>query len=436
MTADFDPGRVAEDAVRWATERGAEEAAFSRRRRRSGWQAGLMEDDRGQVIPNLANAITAFREAPELRDAFSYDEMAWSIVINRRLPGSRLKRGGGRALQDADVTAVQEWLQRAGIARVGRDTTQQAAELIAREHAFHPVRDYLNGLKWDAVPRLDTWLSYYLGAASTAYTSSIGRWFLMSLVARIMRPGCQCDYMVVFEGEQGVGKSSACRVLAGDWFSDSLPNLHNGDEKRISLHLRGKWVIEIGELSAISKAEDRALKNFLTRTVEKYTPPYGQNEVTEARQCVFVGTTNEQAYLHDETGARRYWPVKVGSHINLDDLAADRDQLFAEAVNAFRAGEHYWPDRDFEAEHIKPEQDARHVQDEWKNIIEAWLQEPEPGAHPLAYCSVADVARKALFMTESRLGTIEQRRIVAALRNLGWTQGRSSKARGWVRKLP
>ena len=151
---------------------------------------------------------------------------------------------------------------------------------------------------------------------------------------------------------------------------------------------------------------------------------------------MFVGTTNEQAYLHDETGARRYWPVKVGSHINLDDLAADRDQLFAEAVNAFRAGEHYWPDRDFEAEHIKPEQDARHVQDEWKNIIEAWLQEPEPGAHPLAYCSVADVARKALFMTESRLGTIEQRRIVAALRNLGWTQGRSSKARGWVRKLP
>lgn len=319
------------------------------------WLNRCIADDRGRLTPNLANILVALRSAPELRDVFAFDEMQQAAILRRELP---IAPGGAageclypRPVRDTDVSQLQEFLQHLGLPKIGRDQVHQAVDQRAGELRFHPVREYLNGLSWDGQPRLDSWLTTYLGAADTAYTRAIGSSSVIAMVARIHGPGCKVDHMLVLEDEQRIGKSRAIHTLAGDWFSDSLPDIRDKDAAQ---HLRGKWLVEIAELSAIGKADAEALKAFVSRTDEKYRPPYGRKEVVEPRQCVFVGTTNRAIYLKDETGARRFWPVHV-TRIDIEALARDRDQLFAEAVVRFREGAQWWPDAAFEREHIKPE---------------------------------------------------------------------------------
>ena len=195
--------------------------------------------------------------------------------------------------------------------------------------------------------------------------------FLVAMVARIFEPGCQADYMPILEGPQGLMKSTACKVLGGSWFSDALPAM-SSDAVRLSQHLRGKWLIEVGEMSAMSKADSAELKAFITRREENFIPKFGRCEVHEPRQCVFIGTTNERTYLRDATGARRFWPAKV-HRIDIDRLASDRDALFAEAVALYRKGAHWWPDGSFETQLIRPEQDARYEADAWEGAIATYI---------------------------------------------------------------
>ena len=392
------------------------------------WAEFFLLDDRGNELGNLANAAHALRQAPELAGILAYDEMMRHTLVTRSLPASRMAAvTEPRPLQDTDVGAIQEWLQHHELKRMGSDTTHQACNLVGREGAFHPVRDYLTGLVWDGTPRIGDWLTYHLGADRTPYTQAIGRMFLIAMVARIMKPGCKADYMLVLEGEQGAKKSTACAILAGDWFSDSLPDVHNGDPVRLSMHLRGKWLIEVGEMSAIGKAEAGALKAFLTQREERFIPKYGRNEVHEPRQCVFIGTTNKTAYLRDETGGRRFWPVKVGT-IDTDALAKERDQLFAEAMVAYLRGERWWPSAELEREHIQPEQEARFEVDAWEQAISFWLMGK-------TQTTLLVVAREALFIDLPKIGTADQRRIAAILERLGWSRGgRTTAGRPWVKK--
>lgn len=377
-------------------------------------------------IPNLANTVTALMYAPELCGLFSYDEMARAVLVNGAIP-PKSEKVEAHHVSDVDVDELQEWLQHAGLRRIGNESVRQATGIVAREDSFHPVRDYLDSLEWDGIARLNEWLAAYFGAELNSYTSRIGAMFLISMVARVYKPGCKADHMLILEGPQGTLKSTACAVFGAEWFSDHLPDVSAG--KDVSQHLRGKWLIEVAEMHAMSKAEASVLKSFISRTVEQYRPSYGHLEVVEHRQCVFVGTTNKDAYLRDETGGRRFWPVRT-SIIRIDDLRRDRDQLFAEAVKLFRDGASWWPDKDFEREHIAPEQEARYEADAWEEPIVKFLMNTLP---PTCKTTVHEVALSALHFDKSRLGTADQRRIATILTTLGWKRGpRTKYERPWV----
>ncbi|TCH99227.1 virulence-associated E family protein [Roseococcus sp. SYP-B2431] len=349
--------------------------------------------------------MVALRQEAEISGAFRLDQMLRAPVI--------LTTDGLRPVTDADVSHLQVHLQKCGLETLGKDTAHQAVDLRASELAFHPVRDYLGALRWDGQQRVAGWLPNYVRAANTSYSRGIGTMFLVAMVARVMQPGCKADYMMILEGPQGARKSTACSVLGGQWFSDAMPDIDGG--KDAAQHLNGKWLIEIAEMAAMGKAENNRLKHFITRDTERYRPSYGRKEVIEPRQCVFIGTTNQSVYLRDETGGRRFWPVKVGL-IDTDALQRDRDQLFAEALHLYRHKAAWWPDGAFEEAHIRPQQEARFESDAWEGAIAAWVA----GKRQV---TVAEVAKEAVFVETPKLGTQEQRRITGILNLLGWVRG-------------
>jgi predicted P-loop ATPase len=325
-----------------------------------------------------------------------------------------------RPVIDEDVTQIQAYLQHAGMHRLGKDPVHQAVDRHAHDRSFHKLRDWLKSLVWDGRPRLEKWLVTYLGADDTPYHRGIGKMFLIAMAARDFEPGCQADYVLILQGPQGAMKSSVCRVLAGEYFSDSLPPIHSKDA---SQHMRGLWLVELPELSALSRSDIESWKAFITRSRERYRQPYGRKEAIEPRQLAFMGTTNKDEYLQDETGNRRFWPARIGK-IDLESLKRDREQLFAEAVHCYRKGDKWWPDAEFEQEHILPEQDARFEEDVWTPLIEENLRSIPDGK-----TRICDVAR-ALDIEDGRMGTADARRIRRVLHRLGWRQrGRLSTGR-------
>lgn len=393
-----------------------------RTKKSAAWVSRCILGETGKPLAVLANALIALRAAlPEL---FAYDAMLCAPILLHALAKDEVDFTP-RPVTDVDVGLVQERLQHLGLKRIAKDVVHQAVDIIASENKTHPVRDYLNSLTWDGTKRLLQFFPGYFGTEKTEYTQAIGPMFVVAMVARILKPGCKADYMVVLEGPQGTLKSTACHVLGGHWFSDNLPDINAG--KDAAQHLRGKWLIEVSEMHSVGKAEAALLKSFITRTHERYRPSYGRKEVIEPRQCIFVGTTNRAAYLRDETGGRRFWPIKCGK-ITVDALARDRDQIFAEAVALYRNEFKWWPDAQFEREHIKPQQAERYEADVWEDNIRDYVE-------PKTRVTVGEVGRHALGIETARIGTADQRRIAAALEQLGWKrQPQSWDGKRWWNK--
>ena len=388
------------------------------------WYSRCLTGHNGQVLSNLANVLLAIREDPAWQSMFTRDALFETVLLAPQAATKSMALIGPeypRPMIDEDITAVQERLQLAGLLHCNKQTVAQAIELVASANTFHPIKDYLEPLRWDGVERLDFWLTDCLGVERTEYAQAVGRLFLIAMVARIYEPGCQSDYMLILEGPQGRKKSSCCRALAGEWFSDNLPE--NVSSKDAALHLRGKWLVEVAELHTFNRSETAALKAFITRREDIFRPPYGHKEVYRPRQNLFIGTTNRKVYLQDPTGARRFWPV-LTTEIDLELLTSQRDQLFAEALVRYRRGEKWWPDPDFEAEHMAPEQDARFEGDVWEEQISGYLS-----------CSrrttVLSVAMNALSFAKHDVGTAEQRRIAAILEQLGWWRGKRTHGTRW-----
>jgi predicted P-loop ATPase len=276
-------------------------------------------------------------------------------------------------LDGPKLTTITHWCHVKRV-RVGSQTVGEVVAELADRNRVHPVRDYLNGLVWDGSERLDQWLVTYLGASNTPYVRAIGRKWLISLVARAMQPGCKADCALVLEGPQGILKSSALAALCHDdaWFLEDLRDIHNKD---CLMQFGEKWLVEIAELQSFKGAENARLKAFISTRVDNYRPPYARVGQDFPRSVVFAGTVNEAEYLKDNTGARRFWCFECGT-LDVKKLVESRDQLWAEAVVAYHAGEPWWLTDAAIIQAAKIQQENRRVEDPWEREDCRFYQKP------------------------------------------------------------
>jgi len=377
------------------------------------------------AIANHSNAMTIIRYAAEWDGVLAYDELSENLVLLKPIPGTRTPKSTFRArsVLDDDFIRAVAWFNRHGFPNIGKDKVIDAIETVAKETVISPIRHYLEELKtrikWHPSthkPKLHRLFQDYFGTTESKdipgsdprYLSAIGKKFMISAIARALRPGCKVDTMLVLEGEQGAGKSSAARILAGaDWFSDNLPAMGTKDA---SDHVRGKWIIEVGELSAMQKSEIETTKAFISRQEEKFRPPYNRKEIIYKRRCVFIGTTNQDTYLRDETGNRRFWPVRVGK-IELAALERDRDLLWAEALYYFNEDEKWYLTED-EGKLAAAVQQDRVSEDIWQEKLSIKLEN-------ITEISIPEAAEK-IGLDTAHINRADQNRIRASLRGLGF----------------
>jgi predicted P-loop ATPase len=368
-----------------------------------------MNTTEGRILPVLANAIAAFRHAPEWGGVLAFNEFGFGTVALKPAPWGIVPKG---EWTDHEDRLAAEWLQKQGIL-VSVEIAGQAAQTAAQDHLFHPVKTYLQGLQWDGVERLDRWLSAYLGAADTEYSRAVGSRWLISAVAQIFRPGAKADCCLIPEGPQGIRKSTALRTLAGEYFTDELADLGSKDA---AMQTRGVWIIELSELDSLSNSDVARIKAFMSRTTDRFRPPYGMRLMESPRQCVFAGTVNHSSYLRDETGGRRFWPVTCG-RIAIDELARDRDQLWAEAKVRFDSGAPWWLET-AELVHMAADQQIeRYEGDPWEEVIGPWLE-------ARSSTSISEVLERCLQKPQALWTQTDKNRAARCLRSLGWERYR------------
>lgn len=297
-----------------------------------------MDERRRTYLADPYNFGLIVRNDPRLKECVMRDEFRGRDVLALDLPWR--KRGPEEDYWvNSDDNGLIEYVSKT-YRLANKTALLDANDLAASQLRFHPVRDYLESLQWDGVPRLDTLLVDYLGARDTELTRLMTRKHLAAAVARVMRPGVKYDYVLTLIGPEGIGKSTLIRILAGEWFDDSLTSIEGKDGME---QVRGKWLIEFGELTNYKRSTSEAYKAFISKQSDSYRPAYGRKTETYPRQCVFFATTNEAAFLKGDTGNRRFWPVHCDADLHAKDvwtdLVGERDQIWAEAMSVYRSGE-------------------------------------------------------------------------------------------------
>lgn len=387
------------------------------------WMDGLARNDKGRIKPTVANTIAILGNDPRWAQVLRWDEFSHGLVFCGTPPFDGLlsdPRDGDvtalRQLTDVDISRIAAWISNApdyDRMEPPKNITYEAARVVGQRHRFHQVAEYLRCLPaWDKKPRISTWLTAYAGVGDSEYARMVGRWWLIGAVARALKPGCKMDTVLILEGPQGVKKSTLIRTLVPktEWFLDSELDL--GSQQAMD-RLRGKWIAELGELASMKRGDVDRTKAFLSSSSDTFRVSYDRLSNDFPRTCVMMGSTNPSGpYIVDITGGRRYWPVVCSGTLDVDALGLARDQIWAEALAAFDAGERWWADTPEERDALLVEQSKRVAGDTWEDKVTAYVD----GKDSVTLGNLLD----ALGVETHRQTRGDQMRAAALMAHIGW----------------
>ncbi len=370
------------------------------------WMQDLEINNKGEYLSSAHNINTILQNDPYLKGAFKLSEFDGKRYVVKSMPWRSVT--GAEPFRNVDYSGVRNYIECIyGIS--SQLKIDDALNLECERNTWHPVREYLNGLKWDGTERIDSLLPDYFGAVASPYTAEAMRVQLVGAVARIFRPGCKFDYVLVLvDPSQGNGKSTFLRILGREWFSDTFTGVHG---KEALEQIQGAWIIEIAELAGLRKAEVEAVKHFITKQQDQFRPAYARTSETFLRQCVFFGTTNNTDFLRDPSGNRRFLPVDVNPSEATKDVFNDLEhevaQIWAEAVHLFKKGHKLYLSREAESM-ARIEQELHSENDERVGIIRKYLERKLPKDW-----NGRDIHERRNFIESEAEGT-EQRKYVCA----------------------
>lgn len=412
------------------------------------WMDELDVDRKGNIRSTINNAYIILRHDPMLKGAVAYNELKVRPVAVRDLPWRKVADTvNGSTWGDADDSALRKYLEKT-YNLTGKEKIMDGMINAAAANSIDPVKGYLEGLEWDGTPRLDTLLVDYLGAEDCPYTRAVTRKTFTAAVARVFEPGCKFDYVLTLSGPQGRGKSTLVAKMSNGWYTDSLAGIGT---KEAYEGIQGYWLVELGELAAMKKTEIETTKNFISKQVDSYRAAYGRRVEDHPRRCLFIGTTNSTAFLRDDTGNRRFWPVRLGDRAPEKTVWNDLtqpviDQLWAEACFYYLDGESLilppeLAEAALEQQQDFTEDDARQglveeyletlLPENWKEKNreerQLWFKFPEDmegiGVQQRTMVCAAEVWAECMGRDPANFSRQEKREVTAILRQLsGWKE--------------
>lgn len=398
---------------------------------------------RGRALDCRENVMYCLQLDPNLKELVKQNDFTHLLERSRTTPWGH---PAGEWNEEDDLMLGEYLLRNYRLGIKATSTLRNGVLMAARSAKYNPVLDLIHAEKWDGIQRLEHWLSDVYEVPERPYTQLIGKCFIMGLVKRALQPGCKFDYMLIIKGEQGLKKSTAFRALAYPFFTDNA--IRMGDKDSL-MAMQLVWIAESAELESLNKSETTQIKQFLSAQEDMFRPPYGSQLIRAKRHSVNVGTTNADTFLKDATGDRRFWPLEVHT-VNEDTLAAQRLQLFAEALHRLDAGERFWPSRQEEKDLVFPEQEPFKRTDTWEDIIDAYVNRDQSDKHddPMEDVNIkrkffprTEIYEKALLIKADRMdgaGNMDTR-ISNAMRSLGFDSHRETggkRRRGFMRRPP